>query len=94
VVDEDKIDISVGPRNRIDSYALKSRCERELGASDVTVNLDERVTDPSIIVVAMYADINTLLVGHESLRERYNFELYEKPVVRLPSRFDETSAAY
>lgn len=98
VVESDMVDVSVRvPENRIDPHALKSQCTRELRESDVDVHLGERVTDVEElshdrVVIATYAGINSLLDDHGSLREKYKFELCEKPVVELPDEFTDTSA--
>lgn len=98
VVDGSRIDVSVRvPEARIDPHALRERCRRDLAASDVAVHLDSRVTDLAAleheyVVVAAYAATNELLADHESLLERYKFELCEKPVARLPPSFEGVSA--
>lgn len=97
VVDEGKVDVSIrAVEHRIDPHALKASCWSELLDSSVRIHFGERVSDLSdlphdYIVVATYSGINRLVDSHEPLQERYKFQLCEKPLVRLPPEFSDTS---
>jgi hypothetical protein len=97
VVNMEKIDTAIqATENRIDPHALKDCFETELEESDIDRFFGTEVTDidalsHDYIVVATYAGINELFDEQPSLRSRYKFQLVEKPVVKLPSEFDQTS---
>lgn len=97
VVDPEEVDVSILAReHRIDSHALKAQCWEELRASSVDLHLGERVSDlddlgHDHVVVATYAGLNDLVGERDPLRDRYKFQLCEKPLVELPAAFDDTS---
>lgn len=97
VVERDEIDVSIRAReHRLDPEELKARCWEELRASSVELHLGERVSDlqeldHDYVVVATYAGLNELVGDRQSLKERYRFQLCEKPLVELPPSFADTS---
>jgi len=97
VVKREGIDVSVRvPEHRIDPHALKAQCWQELQTSSIDLHFGDRVTDlenlsHDYVIVATYAGIDTLLDDWEEPRGRYKYQLVEKPLIKLPDRFNGTS---
>lgn len=93
LVNHDKIGISIkGDERRINPDALRNLCWRKLKSAGVRVKLKEAATDGKLKkydfrVIATYANINELIPQAEQCD--YQFELCEKPVVRLPREFNK-----
>lgn len=73
-----------------DPRSLYKSIENKLYSSSVELHLNTEVTDLSeykeiydVIVVATYANLNQLLTN----KKEYQYEVCEKPVVRLPDKF-------
>ena len=73
---------------------MKSNLEKKIWSSNVKVYSNTEVTDLEqckkdydVIVIATYSNINQLL----DKKKEYQFELCEKPVVKLPKIFENTS---
>lgn len=96
-VGDDAIDLCVRvPEARVGPEALRDSCLRRLSDSDVRVVRNRRAEPADLeafdaTVVATYADIDALVADRPGLRREYKFELCEKPLVSLPSRFHGTS---
>ena len=79
----------------LDPTALAALVTQKLVQSGVSVHLDTSV-DGSIkdqfdmIVLAAYAYNNSVLAAISRVRDMYQFEVCEKPVVTLPSSFGRT----
>ncbi len=92
LVNHDKIEfIARGEEKRIDPTALKSICWQNLKGSRVNVRLKEAASKSKLkkydfTIIATYAAINELLP--EENHRNYQFELCEKPVVKLPRIFN------
>jgi ribulose 1,5-bisphosphate synthetase/thiazole synthase len=73
---------------------LRQNLEKKVWGSNVKVYANTEVTDLEqckkdydVVVIATYSDINQLLDD----KKRYQYELCEKPVVKLPKIFENTS---
>lgn len=80
--------------NLFDPSALYNSIQHKLYGSNVDLYLNTEVTDLAeckkeydVVVVATYARLNELL----SNKKDYQFELCEKPVVKLPEQFTDKS---
>lgn len=77
-----------------DPLLLKSSCKKNLQKYNVEVNLNnevklENLKEYDFIINSTYANINSLLPT--SLQQDYQFELCEKPVVKLPEEYKNKS---
>lgn len=75
-----------------DPDRLRAICWRNLRRAKVSVRLETAADEKhlaayDVAVVCTYSTINTLLRGRPDAQKPYQFELCEKPVVRLPRRF-------
>ena len=92
IVNHDKVGISIkGQESRIDPDKLRQLCWRKLKLSKVNVKLKTTVTAVDLKkydfrVIATYAKLNDLLP--QTKQRNYQFELCEKPVVKLPREFN------
>jgi len=85
-IDESLIDVDV----------LRRQCEASLAAAGVVVRLREHADREALrnfdhIVLATYASLNHLLVELGCRPREYQFEVCEKPIVTLPSAYQNTS---
>lgn len=76
----------------LDLESLRAICFRKLRSAGVRAHLrveaDELLLDRyDFAVVATYSTLNALLNGFPGAQRDYQFELCEKPVVRLPQEF-------
>lgn len=76
----------------LDATALRSVCWRKLRALNVNVHLgteaDEQLLQPyDFKIVATYSANNSFLAEFPEAQKDYQFELCEKPIVRLSERF-------
>ncbi len=80
---------------RYDPAVLRGLVEKKLTESGVSVHLNTGAT-PSLadeydaIIIAAYAQTNAVSGMFADLQEKYQFEVCEKPVVRMPERFART----
>jgi len=98
VVRDDGVDLCLRVKeNHIDPIQLNATCWRRLREAGVDVQLRTEVESISAlegydyVVVATYANSNQLLEGAPSLRRECKYQVIEKPVVELPSQFDNRS---
>jgi len=99
LVNKDMLDVVVkAHESLIDIEKLKQVCRRRLEESSVTVRLNTEATkeilrDHKLVVVATYANLNKLLEHTDTAEAQrdYQFELCEKPVIRLPKTFAKKS---
>ena len=80
----------------IDPDMLRALCWAKLRSHQVTVRLETDATAALLkpydqLVVCTYASLNALLAAYPVEQESYQFELCEKPEVRLPRAFQDTS---
>lgn len=77
-----------------DPFILKSSCEKNLQKYNVNVKLNQKVNVKDLkgyehIINATYSNLNSQLPPE--LQQNYQFELCEKPVVKLPKEYKNKS---
>lgn len=93
LVNHEKIGIAVrGEESRIDPDELRKLCRRKLKSAGVNVKFGQTATMTKLKkydfrVIATYASLNELLPSAKQCD--YQFELCEKPVVKLPREFNK-----
>ncbi len=80
----------------VDPYKLKEVCKEKLQAHGVNVLLNTEATRSDLdrydyTVIATYANNNRLLEHVPHAQKFYQFELCEKPVLKLPQKFQGKS---
>ena len=80
----------------IDPEKLREICWKKLKAAGVRVHLGtsagrEDFKKYDSVVICAYASLNAVLGDFPGIQKNYQFELCEKPVVRLPKAFDKKS---
>ena len=96
-VEKDSIDLCVQVKESVyDPKKLKKISLNKLKEYNVKIHLNTEVTDEIFeefdrVVLCTYANLNTLLTKFPELQEEYQFELCEKPVVKLPDSFHNKS---
>ena len=96
-VQKDSIDLCVRVKESVyDPKKLKKLSLDKLKERNVKVHLNTEVTDKIFeefdrVVICTYANLNILLDKFPELQQEYQFELCEKPVVKLPSSFQNKS---
>ena len=96
-VQKDSIDLCVQVKESVyDPKKLKKLSLDKLNECNVKIHLNTEVTDEIFeefdrVVICTYANLNALLTRFPELQEEYQFELCEKPVVKLPSSFHNKS---
>ena len=96
-VQKDSIDLCVRVKEYVyDPKKLKKLSLDKLKERNVKVHLNTEVTDKIFeefdkVVICTYANLNVLLDKFPELQQEYQFELCEKPVVKLPSSFQNKS---
>lgn len=96
-VQKDSIDLCVRVKESVyDPKKLKKLSLDKLKERNVKVHLNTEVTDKifeefDMVVICTYANLNILLDKFPELQQEYQFELCEKPVVKLPSSFQNKS---
>ena len=96
IVNPDMVDVVIrGSEARFDPDMLREIVKRNLSTAGVDVQLnthaDRELLKPyDRVVVAAYADTNSLFATQEEFSNEYQFEVCEKPVVVLPPLFGQT----
>jgi hypothetical protein len=96
-VQKDSIDLCVRVKESVyDPKKLKKLSLDKLKERNVKVHLNTEVTNKIFeefdkVVICTYANLNVLLDKFPELQQEYQFELCEKPVVKLPSSFQNKS---
>lgn len=97
IIDKNKIELCVKANESLfDPLKLKEICLNKLKISKVSLLMNTKATmknleDYDYIVIATYASLNELLENSPKSQLDYQFELCEKPLVRLPPSFQNTS---
>ena len=79
--------------NHVSPEILRELCWNEIEATDVTVHLNSEVKSLDDlrsfdhVVIATYANINSILPAEHELRREFKFEICEVPIVELPERY-------
>jgi hypothetical protein len=97
ILNKNVIDICVNVKEDLfDPLKLKEICWQKLNESHVNVYLKSEVSDEIIskydfTIVCTYAKLNNFLKNYPALQTDFQFELCEKPVVKLPNSFSGKS---
>jgi len=96
-VNKNSIDLCVNVKESVyDPIKLKKISVEMLKKNNVTIHLNSNVSDKIFdefdkVVICTYANINSLLSNFPTFQREYQFELCEKPVVKLPKSFENKS---
>ncbi|MFC1721248.1 FAD-dependent oxidoreductase [Patescibacteria group bacterium] len=82
--------------NIINHKKLKEICNERLQKNNVNVFFNtevntEKLNDYDFVVVATYANQNKMIKELTGVNMQYQYELCEKPVVRMPKHFEDIS---
>jgi len=97
LVRRDSVDLCARVKESLfDVQALRAICWKKLSRLNIKVQLNTEADERTIsfydfTVVSTYAAINSLLSDFPEAQKDYQFELCEKPVVRLSERFKNKS---
>ena len=97
IVHKNKIELAVKVRESLmDPGRLRALCWEKLRDSGVKVILKTEVSSVQLkhydfVVICAYAAINSLLTDFPYAQKDYQFELCEKPVLKLPKSFYKQS---
>tara|TARA_Y100001936_G_C16092555_1_gene687795 strand:+ start:5056 stop:6099 length:1044 start_codon:yes stop_codon:yes gene_type:complete len=97
IIDKNKINLCLKVKESVyDPDRLRKICINKLKEMSVNVHLESnfRLTDFENfdrVINCTYSNLNTLLEHIPSSQQEYQFELCEKPVVKLPDSFKEKS---
>lgn len=96
-IDNNSIDLCVRVKESVyDPIKLKKLSMEMLKNNNVIIHLNSNVSEKVFdefdkIVICTYVNINSLLNNFPTLQREYQFELCEKPVVKLPKSFENKS---
>ena len=96
-VNNNSIDLCVIVKESVyDPIKLKKLSFELLKNSNVKIHLNTKVSDEIFddfdkVVICTYANLNNLLEKFPNFQNEYQFELCEKPVVKLPKSFQNKS---
>ena len=97
IINKEKIALIVKVDEEIfDSEALREICWSNLKKHKVHVLLnteakEDKLKNYDLVVIATYSMNNSLLNNTQQAQREYQFELCEKPVVKLPEKFNNKS---
>ena len=97
IVDTNSVDLCIKVKEKLFDYEkLKKNCWEKLNKSGVKVLLntkaDKEVFEKfDFVVIATYADINSLLTNYKEKQHNYQFEICEKIFLELPQEFHNKS---
>ena len=96
-MNKDSIEMCIRVKESVyDPEKLKQLCWKKLKDQNVKTHLGNKVNDNLFekfdrVVICTYAGINQLLKQYPTQQNEYQFELCEKPVVKLPESFKNKS---
>ena len=96
-MNKDSIEMCIRVKESIyDPEKLKQICWKKLKDQNVKIHLGNKVSDDLFekfdrVVICAYTGINQLLKQYPTQQNEYQFELCEKPVVKLPESFKNKS---
>ena len=96
-MNKDSIEMCIRVKESIyDPEKLKQICWKKLKDQNVKIHLSNKVSDDLFekfdrVVICAYTGINQLLKQYPTQQNEYQFELCEKPVVKLPESFKNKS---
>ena len=81
---------------RVDPVMLKALAKSNLRNAGVSVHVGQKVSLVGLrsfdwVVLATYANLNSLIQPNRGMQENYKFQVCEKPVIRMPAAFADTS---
>lgn len=97
VINPSNVSLTIKAKEHLfDPYILKSLCWKKLKTKNVNVHLQNFVTDKifdsfDYVVIAAYANTNHFLQSFPDSIQDYQFEICEKPVVKLSSEMTKKS---
>lgn len=97
IIDKNSVELCVKVKESLfDPMELKKICSNKLKNSNISLFLNTMATNEILqeydfVIIATYAYLNQLLEKFPNDQLDYQFELCEKPLVRLPSSFHNTS---
>ena len=96
-MNKDSIEMCIRVKESVyDPEKLRQVCWKKLKDQNVKIHLNNKVRDDLFgkfdrVVICAYAGINQLLKQYPTQQNEYQFELCEKPVVKLPESFKNKS---
>jgi len=96
-VNNDSIELCLKVKESLyDPQKLREISWKKLKKNNVKVNLNTKVNDELFknfdwVIICTYSNLNSLIQNHPELQKQYQFELCEKPVVKLPESFKNKS---
>ena len=96
-MNKDSIEMCIRVKESVyDPEKLKQVCWKKLKDQNVKIHLSNKVSDDLFekfdrVVICAYTGINQLLKQYPAQQNEYQFELCEKPVVKLPESFKNKS---
>ena len=96
-MNKDSIEMCIRVKESVyDPEKLRQVCWKKLKDQNVKIHLSNKVSDDLFekfdrVVICAYAGINQLLKQYPTQQNEYQFELCEKPVVKLPESFKNKS---
>ncbi len=96
-MNKDSIEMCIRVKESVyDPEKLRQVCWKKLKDQNVKIHLGNKVSDDLFekfdrVVICAYAGINQLLKQYPTQQNEYQFELCEKPVVKLPESFKNKS---
>lgn len=97
-INQDLIDVTIkGDESLVDPIKLKEIIKNKIKAKRVNLLLNKMFNDKDIdlyemVVNSTYANLNWILGKYPEARREYQFEVCEKPVLKLPENFKGISA--
>jgi len=97
LVRKDSIDLCVRVKESlIDPIKLREICWKRLKEHKVNVLLRTEATEQNLerydfVIICAYSTLNSMLKKFPESQKNYQFELCEKPVVKLPGKFNKKS---
>lgn len=85
-----------GRESLLDPLKLREIIKQKIAEHDIKLFLNQafshkQINDYELVVNCTYANLNELLEGSPEVRRQYQFELCEKPVLKLPESFKNKS---
>ena len=96
-MNKDSIEMCIRVKESVyDPEKLRQVCWKKLKDQNVKIHLSNKVSDDLFekfdrVVICAYSGINQLLKQYPTQQNEYQFELCEKPVVKLPESFKNKS---
>ena len=96
-MNKDSIEMCIRVKESVyDPEKLRQVCWKKLKDQNVKIHLSNKVSDDLFekfdrVVICAYTGINQLLKQYPTQQNEYQFELCEKPVVKLPESFKNKS---